>query len=99
MSIDWRKRLREALEQSGKTMRAASIEADCGPGYLHDILNTEREPSIERLARIARVLGVSLIWLWHGYNIGPSDERLLARMAQLSENKRKAVLQLISDDE
>jgi transcriptional regulator with XRE-family HTH domain len=99
MRITWRDRLRDALERSGKTMRAASMEADCGPGYLHDILNTEREPSVDRLAKIAMVLGTSLTWLWTGYEIDANAEKFLKRMAEMPDAKRRAIYQLIVEDE
>jgi transcriptional regulator with XRE-family HTH domain len=56
----WRKRLRQAVENSGKSLREVSLAAGCSPGYLHSILRTNREPTIARLVSLCGVLGVSV---------------------------------------
>ncbi len=58
-------RLREALEQSGKSMRQLSIAIGAHPGYIRDLLDPDRfnVPSATRLQAIARELGLSADYL------------------------------------
>lgn len=94
MADTWRTRLQAAYDASGKSKRAVSLAADCGPGYLHDILAVGKEPTIDRLVRLANVLNVSLSWLLYGIELGHQEERLLKLYAQLSPRQRQALLDL-----
>jgi transcriptional regulator with XRE-family HTH domain len=96
MTTQWRDRLRMALDNSGKSMRAVSIAAGLGENYLHSILGEGKEPSIDRLMKIADTLNISLAWLLYGIEIGPQEERLLRLYAKLPEQQRRAILDLAS---
>jgi transcriptional regulator with XRE-family HTH domain len=98
MTDRWRNRLKEALKASGKSMREVSMDAGCGPGYLHDVLAVGKEPTIDRLMRIANVLNVSLSWLLYGFDLGKKDEELLTLFASLTERQRQAILDLARPD-
>jgi len=76
-----------AIEQSGKSKRAVSIEAGCGPGYVHSILAEGKEPTVDRLIAVAKALNVSLSWLLYGYHVSPEVEDLL----RLLEDRPEAV--------
>lgn len=95
----WRERLRAAFEASGKSMRAASLEAGCAHNYLFEVLETGKEPGMERLIRVADVLGVSLPWLLYGTEIGPAEEEFLRAYAKLSPKQRRAILDLAADED
>jgi lambda repressor-like predicted transcriptional regulator len=94
----WRNRLRAALDDTGKSMRSVSLEAGCGPGYLHDILVVGKEPKLDSVLRIADALNIGLGQLLYGLDIGPQEEELLRLYAQLPERQRRAVLDLIASN-
>lgn len=94
MTEHWRMRLREAMEAKRMSMRAVSLKAKCGPGYVFDILETGKEPTIDRLVRIADAIPVSVSWLLYGYEIGPQEEELLRLYSRLSDRRRRALLDL-----
>lgn len=96
MTTMWRDRLRQTLDNSGKSMRAVSMAAGLGDNYLHSILGEGKEPSIDRLLKIADTLNISLAWLLYGIEIGPQEERLLRLYAKLPETQRRAILDLAS---
>lgn len=75
-------------------MREISKEAGCGAGYLHDILKAGKDPTIERLMRIADALDVSLSWLLYDIEMSKQDEELLRLFATLSKRQKKAFLDL-----
>jgi transcriptional regulator with XRE-family HTH domain len=94
MTTKWRDRLSAAIEASGKSRRAISIEAKCGAGYLFDVLEVGKEPTIDRLMRIADVLGITLSWLLYGFELGPEEQELIRLYARLPETQRRAMLDL-----
>ena len=94
MERHWRERLEQALEASHKSKRSVSLAARCGAGYLHDVLSEGKEPTIDRLMRIADVLGVSLSWILYGIELKKPEEELLRAYALLSERQKQAVLEL-----
>ena len=94
MAEQWRDRLREAVDRSGKSLREISLSAGCGPGYLFDILESTKEPSIGRLMRLADALNVSLPWLLYGTDISREDERFIRALAKLTPKQRQAFLDL-----
>jgi transcriptional regulator with XRE-family HTH domain len=73
----WRKRLQEAADNSGKSLRSISLAAGCSPGYLHGILSSKKEPTIARLVNLCRVLGVSVAYVI----LGTADTKAAARAA------------------
>jgi transcriptional regulator with XRE-family HTH domain len=99
MAEQWRDRLREAVERKGKSLREISLSAGCGPGYLFDILESTKEPSIGRLMRLADALDVTLPWLLYGTNISAEEERFLRAYAKLSPRQRQAILDLANADD
>lgn len=60
----WRERLREWVEQSGRSRAAICKDAGVGPTALRDILDREQSPSVDQLSKILRVLGRSLLDLY-----------------------------------
>lgn len=66
MKQTWRDRLKQALDASEKSMKAASIEAGKGETFIRDALKRNRTPSSENLNAIAKVLNVSSQWIIDG---------------------------------
>ncbi len=60
MSKDWRARLRREIEMKGVSMKAASLGAGLGETFVRDILERDRDPSIDKLAQLAASLGMSM---------------------------------------
>lgn len=75
-------------------MRAVSIAAGCGPGYLHGILKDEKEPTIERLLRICSELGVSLTYVILGIELTQAQERLLLLLSDIPDEQKRLLLDL-----
>lgn len=63
MSDEWAKRFREALKDSGHTMKSASIEAGLNDSFVRDMLERGRVPSIDKFQKLARVVGKTVSWL------------------------------------
>jgi transcriptional regulator with XRE-family HTH domain len=99
MRQTWRDRLEEVLTERGLSMRSVSLRAGLGENYLVGVLRENKDPSIERLIKVADTLGVSLSWLLYGAVIGPEEERLLRLFAKLQPKRRQAILDLASDQE
>lgn len=60
MDQKWEKRLRDRVEQSGLTMKAASLAAGLNETFVRDILERKRVPSIDKFAKLAEVLGTTV---------------------------------------
>lgn len=63
---DWRERLRSLMAERGLDMRSLSRKAGLGDTYVRDAIKRGRGGSIEGMASIASVLGVSVDFLMHG---------------------------------
>ena len=92
---DWRDRLRQAVDDSGKAMREISLGAGCGPGYLFDILQENgKNPTLPRLLSIIDQLDVSLAYVVYGFEMGADEERLLEVYARMPPDQRDAFLKM-----
>jgi transcriptional regulator with XRE-family HTH domain len=96
MADQWRDRLKQALDASGKSMRAVSLEIGCSTSYLFQVISHGKEPTIDRIMRLADALGVSLPWLLYGYEMSHQEEQLLRAVSQLSPKQRQSFLELAS---
>lgn len=95
----WRDRLREAADASGKSRLQICKEARVGKGYLAEVLDNGKEPTFDRLLRVINAIGVSLPWILYGTEIGPEEEELITLFSQLPEKRRRAILDLVSGGE
>lgn len=89
----WRDRLRKAVETSGKSMREISIASGHAPGYLFGVLRDEKDPTIDNLLALIKVIDGSAIEIIHGIELSPEDEQILRIFNSLSESQRVAFLQ------
>jgi hypothetical protein len=94
---DWKTRLAEAIEQSGKSKRAISLESGNSPGYVHSILTEGKEPKVSSLIDVCDAIPVSVIYILHGHDVTPEDSEILELLHRHPE-KRAAILNLISAD-
>ncbi len=92
---DWRDRLRQAVDDSGKAMREISLGAGCGPGYLFDILRDNgKNPTLPKLLSIIGQMDASLLYVVYGFEIGADEERLLEVYAKMDPIQRDAFLKM-----
>ncbi len=94
-NADWRQRLKGAIESSGKSMREVSLASGHSPGYVHSIFTEMKDPKITTLISVCEAIPVSLIYVLHGFEVNPEDERLLKELHE-HPTKRDAIRNLIS---
>lgn len=97
-TIGWRERLADALKASGKSKRAVSLATGMGAGYLHSVLAEGKDPSVDNLAKVCEVIGVSMTQVLYGFDISPETERLM-RAAEASKETRDHLLALLEKQE
>ena len=90
----WKDRLAAAVQASGKSMRAISLAANVGHGYVFSILNEGKDPSVENLARICDAAGASLIYVLYGVEISPETERLML-LAEANPDARANLIAIL----
>lgn len=96
MSNDaWRQRLATAVDGSGKSMRAISLAAGMGPGYLHSVIKEGKEPTISSLIAICREIGASLGYILLGQDVSSLDEEFLTLITNASEPQKRAILEIL----
>lgn len=95
MNSGWRDRLKVAVEASGKSPRAISLEAGRAHGYVFSLLNEGKDPTLSNLSAVCRVLGVSLPSILYGQEITPEGEELLNLVADADPKVVQGVLDIL----
>lgn len=90
----WRTRLAAAMKEKSLSLRKVSLAADKGPGYLHSILVEGKDPSVDNLTEVCRIVGVTLPYVLYGYDLTPETERLL-RLLEEKPEMREGVLKIL----
>lgn len=88
MSEGWKTRLEEAVRDDGRSLRAISIAAKCGPNYLLEVLTKDKVPSIDKIIRLASELRVSAAYIVTGAKVSAEDEEMLVLLADMPEDQR-----------
>lgn len=70
-------RLHQSLKDASISLRAASINAGVGTGYVQHLVTSDVEPSISKLATICEKNGISLAFVLLGLDLSPQKQRLL----------------------
>ncbi|MGY3438750.1 MULTISPECIES: adenosylcobalamin-dependent ribonucleoside-diphosphate reductase [unclassified Marinovum] len=70
-NLTFRERLSNLIEARGTTMRQVSLDAGLSHGYLHGIIKDGKEPTLDRLEKIASVLKVSFSEIIGSSNTAP----------------------------
>lgn len=91
---NWRGRLAAAIKEKNTSLRKVSLASGKGAGYLHSILVEGKDPSIDNLAEVCRIVGVTLPYVLYGYSISPEAERLL-RLFEARPEMREGILKLL----
>lgn len=97
MNSGWRKRLKQAIEADGRTLRSISLAAKLGPNFVTQFMTTGRTPSIEKFLKLTDTLGISPTKVLTGVEISPEDEELLRLATSLSPAGRERLLQLFQE--
>ncbi|CAM1656877.1 unnamed protein product [Bartonella apihabitans] len=92
---DWRVRLAQKIEESGKSMRAISIAIGRGEGYVFSIMKEKENPTAETLAEICAEIGTSVSYVLYGFDISAEDEKFIKLFSQASPDVRNAILTLL----
>lgn len=77
-----RVRIEEQLDKAGITARAACLNANMSPGYLHSILKENRAPTVPKLAELCAKNGLSLPYILFGFEISPETQELVSLIEQ-----------------
>lgn len=92
---DWRMRLAQKIEESGKSLRAISIAIGRGEGYVHSILKDRKNPTAETLGEICTEAGTTLSFVLYGFDISAEDEEFIKLFSQASPAERDVILALL----
>lgn len=79
------------------SMRAASLAAGMGPGYVHSIIKEGKDPGVESLLKVCDTLGITLSWLLYGFDIDPTSEKILQIVQGSDERQKAAVLTILEN--
>ena len=91
----WRRKLLEAADRSGRSDRDISLCAGVNPSYLNEMRRMGKDPSVPRALALANELRVSIASLFLDRDdISAEDEELLALSHQSTAAEREAVLTL-----
>ncbi|MCO5092639.1 XRE family transcriptional regulator [Bosea sp. (in: a-proteobacteria)] len=87
--MDWRQRLLNAAEKTGRSDRSISLAANLGPNALNEIRNTSKEPSVERTLKLIEEIGVSRSYVFLGIEITPDVEEIVELLGRASPLARQ----------
>mgnify|MGYP002867301929 CR=1 FL=1 len=101
-SMDFRSRLREEIEYSGKLYKDVAAEAGITKSTMDSYVGSQGSmPAADIAVRLAQVLGVSVEYLVTGNGaentISKKDFHILSCLKKLPEHERKALEQYIEN--
>lgn len=73
---DWKIRLEKAASETGRSLRDISLKAGLAHGYLHSILKTDRDPTIDNLISVCKEINVSLSYIMFGLELSAETEEI-----------------------
>ncbi|WP_296100305.1 helix-turn-helix transcriptional regulator [uncultured Agrobacterium sp.] len=93
-NADWRSRLRDAMERRGMSAREVSLAAGKGQGYVHSILKEGKDPTVDNLIAVCKVLNVTLAEVVYGIEMSPETAEILA-LIEGSPDTREGILKIL----
>jgi ribonucleoside-diphosphate reductase alpha chain len=93
---DWRARLEDAIEKSGRSKREISLAAGKGPGYVFSILSEGKDPTIDNLIKICGAINVSLTQILYGVEMSQETQEILS-LIESNPNMRSGILQILRE--
>lgn len=95
MKHDWRKRLLDAVDRDGRSDRAISIAASLGVNFVNELRNTEKEPSVEKILRLANEINTSLSFVFLGADATKEDDQLISIISHLPQDEKVSLLEFL----
>lgn len=93
MSETWFDRLERAVKNDGRSLRAISLAAKCGPNFLQQMLRDRKEPGVDRLLSILNALGTaSTLYVLTGQVFNDDDEEFLRLVLAIDPALRSEAL-------
>ena len=92
MQENWKTRLLQAVDNDGRSDRAISLAANLGVNFVNELRNTSKEPSIEKVLRLAAELQLSVSYLFLGRDLSKDDEDLLLVLQSLPADAKAGLL-------
>jgi len=92
MEENWKTRLLQAIDSDGRSDRAISTAANLGVNFVNELRNTAKEPSVEKILRLAAELNLSVTYLFLGRDLSRDDEDLLLVLQSLPASAKEGLL-------
>ncbi|AGB71839.1 MULTISPECIES: hypothetical protein [Rhizobium] len=92
MQENWKTRLLRAVDNDGRSDRAISLAAGLGVNFVNELRNTPKDPSIEKVLKLAVELHLSMTYLFLGRDLSKDDEDLLSVLQSLPEDAKAGLL-------
>ena len=88
MPVNWRERLRTAIEKSGKKHSAIAADANVDPTTLSRILNARMQPTFDTVVRLARAINENVGWLLdeRGFTLSAEEQKELRKVVRFLED-------------
>lgn len=103
MAQGWRRRLERLMADGGFNMKSLSLASGLGETYVRDLLKRGREPTVEKIHRIARCLHVAVADImgadWTGQPRGRAEPVLVGKVgagAQIVRFEEGVVLEAVA---
>ncbi|KQZ96818.1 hypothetical protein ASD74_06060 [Rhizobium sp. Root564] len=93
-NADWRARLRDAMDRRGMSAREVSLAAGKGQGYVHSILKEGKDPTVDNLVAVCKVLDVTLSQIIYGIEMSPETAEILS-LLEGSPETREGLLKIL----
>lgn len=95
MDDGWRKRIRTAIEDSGKSYREVSVAAGLGVNFVSEMLSSGKDPGASKLSKLCTTLGLSLTYVLTGVEMSAEDEEFLQLVSDLPDQERAHLLGML----
>lgn len=98
MNSTWTDRLRQAVEEDGRSKRRISLDAGLGPNYIEQTFSRGSSPVQEKLAAILDVLGQEAsLFVYTGVRADAQTIQLLNLLSEAPEDLRHSTLELLKN--